>query len=73
MKDQLDDFIQKNRPGFDDKEPSEKVWKNIESSLTFSAKRWLECGRVVACSCHYFYGIVGLFIDSEASDQIANV
>ena len=39
MKDQLDDFIQKNRPGFDDKEPSEKVWKNIESSLAFSAKR----------------------------------
>jgi hypothetical protein len=39
MKDQLDDFIRKNRPGFDDKEPSEKVWKNIESSLAFSAKR----------------------------------
>jgi hypothetical protein len=39
MKDQLDDFIQKNRPGFDDREPSEKVWKNIESSLAFSAKR----------------------------------
>jgi len=41
MKDQLDDFIQKNRAGFDDKEPSEKVWKNIESSLTFASKnRW---------------------------------
>jgi hypothetical protein len=38
MKDQLDDFIQKNRAGFDDKEPSEKVWRNIESSLTFSPK-----------------------------------
>jgi len=41
MKDQLDDFIQKNKAGFDDKEPSEKVWKNIESSLTFASKgRW---------------------------------
>ena len=41
MKDQLDDFVQKNRAGFDDKEPSEKVWKNIESSLTFASKnRW---------------------------------
>jgi len=41
MKDQLDDFIQKNKAGFDDKEPSEKVWKNIESSLTFASRgRW---------------------------------
>jgi hypothetical protein len=38
MKDQLDDFIRKNREGFDDKEPSEKVWRNIESSVKFSTK-----------------------------------
>ena len=36
MKDQLDDFIRKNRAGFDDKEPPEKVWRNIESSLRFT-------------------------------------
>lgn len=33
MRDQLEDFIRQNRNAFDDKEPSEKVWKNIESSL----------------------------------------
>jgi hypothetical protein len=38
MKDQLDDFIRKNRPGFDDKEPSEKVWKNIQASMNFSSR-----------------------------------
>jgi len=38
MKDQLDDFIRKNRQEFDDKEPSEKVWKRIEGSLTFGSK-----------------------------------
>ena len=38
MKDQLDDFIRKNREGFDDKEPSEKVWRNIESSIKFNTK-----------------------------------
>lgn len=37
MKDHLDDFIRKNRAGFDDKEPSEKVWTNIESSIRFTS------------------------------------
>ena len=39
MKDQLDDFIRKNRQEFDDKEPSENVWKRIEGSLTFGSQR----------------------------------
>ena len=33
MKDQLEDFIRNNREAFDDREPSEKVWKNINASL----------------------------------------
>ena len=36
MKDQLEDFIKNNRPAFDDREPSEKVWKNIEASVRFN-------------------------------------
>lgn len=40
MKDHLDDFIGKNRAGFDDKEPSEKVWKNIEASMNFGSRNW---------------------------------
>ncbi|MBL0743616.1 hypothetical protein [Chryseolinea lacunae] len=32
MKDALEDFVRKNREAFDDKEPSEKVWKNIAVS-----------------------------------------
>jgi hypothetical protein len=31
--DQLEDFIGKNRGAFDDKEPSEKVWRNIHASI----------------------------------------
>lgn len=38
MKDQLEEFIRKNRSSFDDKEPSEKAWRNIEASLNFSSK-----------------------------------
>ena len=37
MKEQLDEFIRKNRAGFDNKEPGEKVWKNIEASLKFNS------------------------------------
>jgi len=33
MKDQLEDFIGKNREAFDDQEPSEKIWNKIESAL----------------------------------------
>jgi hypothetical protein len=33
--DKLESFIRKNRNDFDDKEPSEKVWKGVERSLSF--------------------------------------
>ncbi|HEX6891422.1 MAG TPA: hypothetical protein VF141_12020 [Chryseolinea sp.] len=33
MKDRLEEFIRENRAAFDDKEPSEKVWSNINASL----------------------------------------
>ena len=37
MKDQLDDFVRQNRGYFDDREPSEKVWRNIEASMKFKS------------------------------------
>ena len=40
MKDQLDDFVLRNRSAFDDKEPSPRVWRRIESSLGFSSASW---------------------------------
>src|SRR4051812_9366086 len=36
MKDNLEDFVSRNRAAFDDKEPSGKVWNHIQSSLKFS-------------------------------------
>jgi hypothetical protein len=35
MKDQLDDFVRKNRGAFDDKEPSARVWSRVESGMNF--------------------------------------
>jgi hypothetical protein len=42
MKDQLENFVGKHRNEFDDKEPSAKVWNNIEHSLSLqrSAGLW---------------------------------
>jgi hypothetical protein len=33
MKDELEDFVRRNRDAFDDREPSGKVWKAVEGSL----------------------------------------
>jgi hypothetical protein len=41
MKDELEDFIRQNRNAFDDKEPSEKNWQNIQASLKMSANKGL--------------------------------
>jgi hypothetical protein len=40
MKDRLEEFIRQNRADFDDKEPSEKVWRNIDASMKFSSGGW---------------------------------
>ncbi len=42
MKDQLEDFVRKNRQSFDDREPSSKVWSRIESSLGLRRKSWMK-------------------------------
>jgi hypothetical protein len=39
MSDELEDFIRKNRREFDDREPSDKVWTGVESSLELIKRR----------------------------------
>ena len=38
MKDPLEEFIQQNRADFDDREPSKKVWRNIENAMGFERR-----------------------------------
>jgi hypothetical protein len=40
-KDQLEDFVHRNRDGFDDREPSRKIWKGIEASLGLKDRSWV--------------------------------
>jgi hypothetical protein len=39
MSDQLEDFIRNNRSQFDDREPADRVWTGVESSLGPDKKR----------------------------------
>ncbi|MGC1243790.1 MAG: hypothetical protein WA874_19510 [Chryseosolibacter sp.] len=40
MKDQLEDFVRKNRDAFDDREPSSEVWSGIENSIGSAGRSW---------------------------------
>jgi hypothetical protein len=42
MSDQLENFIRNNRNAFDDKEPPESAWRNIQRSLTRSSSPWFD-------------------------------
>ncbi len=67
MKDALKDFIGKNRQAFDDKEPSDKVWKGIQSELK-STSLWnsIVVWRIAAA---ILLGLSSyLFISKEGTD-----
>lgn len=40
MKDNIEDFVHRNREAFDDRAPSSKVWNGIEESLGLSRGIW---------------------------------
>ena len=40
MKDQLENFIRENKTGFDNQEPSEKVWATIQKNLFGTRSLW---------------------------------
>jgi hypothetical protein len=62
MKRKLEDFIKDNRSAFDDKEPGEKVWKNIEAtlpqknrSLWSSVTLWRAAAVIFMCLSAYLF------------------
>ena len=64
MKDSLEDFVNKNRPAFDDQEPSEKIWTNVASSLPAMKQRslWFSAGVWRAAAVLFFGLSVYFFI-----------
>jgi hypothetical protein len=79
MKDQLDDFIRKNREGFDDKEPSEKVWRNIESSMKFNTPNnrgnglvWWRAAAIFFMALSAYLLVPKQVIKSQTSELVAS-
>ena len=72
MKDRLEEFIRENRAAFDDKEPSDKAWKNINASLRSnrtsvwnSVVLWRAAAIIFMVLCGY------LLIPKNAENSIA--
>ena len=77
MKDRLEEFIRKNREAFDDKEPAEKVWTNINASLGLrrtsvwnSVALWRAAAVIFMVLCGYLL-IPKTADNSIAKDQVA--
>lgn len=72
MKDQLEDFIHRNRPAFDDKEPSPKVWNAIESSLGLRASSWVRPVVLWRAAAVFFMVLSGYLLIPKEPGKVAN-
>jgi len=81
MKDRLEDFVRQNRDAFDDREPPEKVWKNIHEAVTVGSRTTVWNSLVVwraaavvfmALSGFLFYQKMGTRPAATATDVAAN-
>lgn len=71
MKDKLEDFIRENRSAFDDQEPAEKNWRNIEASLKMSENKWWNSLAVWRAAAVIFMALSGyLLIPKTQEEQI---
>ncbi len=67
MKDQLEDFVHRNRNAFDDKEPSPGIWKGIEASLGLHHRSWWDSLTLWRAAAIVFMALSGyLLIPKEA-------
>lgn len=75
MKDKMEKFIRDNRNAFDDKEPSEKVWRNIRASLSFGNRNLFNSVTLWRVAAIIFFAIsVYLIIPKkEKINQVASV
>ncbi len=71
MKNQLEDFIKDNRPAFDNKEPSDRVWTGIEKSITPTFSIWNSVTIWRAAAVIFMALSVYLLIPKESSNQLA--
>lgn len=72
MKDELEEFVRRNRPAFDDREPSSKIWKRIEASLGLRGKGWFDPVVLWRAAAIFFMALSAFLIIPRGSDRIEN-
>lgn len=70
MKDELEDFVSRNRPSFDDREPSPKVWSRIEASM--GRRRWFDSIVVWRAAAIFFMVLSAVLLIPRGSDRMEN-
>jgi hypothetical protein len=69
MKDSLKDFISQNREAFDNREPSDKVWRRVEAQLPIKDSSWWQSVTIWRAAAILFMGLSGyLFFAAENSN-----
>jgi len=69
MKDSLEEFVRQNRDAFDDKEPSEKVWRNIEASIKLKPKSIWDSVVLWRAAAVIFMALSGYLMLPEKGDR----
>jgi hypothetical protein len=69
MKDPLEDFVDQNRGAFDDKEPSEQVWKKIESAMPFKTTSLWDSVVLWRAAAVIFMALSGYLLIPENRDK----
>src|SRR6478609_1142052 len=69
MSKSLEDFIKKNRDAFDDKEPSERVWNNIESTLEKKQRNVWDSVMLWRAAAILFMGLSVYFFITRTSGE----
>lgn len=67
MKDQLEDFVHRNRAAFDDREPSPGIWKGIEASLGLNHKSWWDSLTLWRAAAIIFMALSGYLLIPKES------
>lgn len=71
MKDQLEDFIQRNRDAFDNKQPRAKVWAGIRASLRLRSPFWANSVAIWRAAAIVFMALSAyLFISRPSSSGL---
>ena len=72
MNEQLEDFVRKNRPAFDDRDPSPKVWDRIESVLRLRPAFWKNPLVLWRAAAIFFMALSAFLLIPRGSAKIQN-